>query len=77
MRRRINKFVDKVLDKSRSPSSSPGKSNSKVKETPKVSTDGHRALRENHQAIQHEALKNSTVGLLEVLEHIDATADKS
>ncbi|KAG8912658.1 hypothetical protein FRC02_005899, partial [Tulasnella sp. 418] len=84
MRRRINKLVDKVLDKSRSPSPSSGKSKSKLKEPPKVamesrddSGDGHKALKENHQAIQHEALKNSTGGLLEVLEHIDTTIDKS
>ncbi|KAG8941396.1 hypothetical protein FRC03_004566 [Tulasnella sp. 419] len=84
MRRRINKFVDKVLDKSRPPSPSHGKSISKAKEAPKVSMDirddlgdGHKALKDQHQAIQHEALKNSTGGLLEVLEHIDTTIDKS
>ncbi|KAG8917021.1 hypothetical protein FRC02_003413 [Tulasnella sp. 418] len=84
MRRRINKFVDKVLDKSRSPSPSSGKSKSKLKEPPKVAMefrddlgDGYRALKANHQAIHHETLKNSTGGLLEVLEHIDTTIDKS
>ncbi|KAG8922483.1 hypothetical protein FRC02_011843, partial [Tulasnella sp. 418] len=84
MRRRINKFVDKVLDKSRSPSPSPGKSKAKHKETPNVSTEvrddlggGHKALKEKHQAIRHDLLKDRTGGLLEVLEHIDTTADKS
>ncbi|KAG8942440.1 hypothetical protein FRC03_003193, partial [Tulasnella sp. 419] len=84
MRRRINKFVDKVLDTSRSPSPSSGKSKSKLKEPPKVAMefrddlgDGHKALKEKHQTIQFEALKDSSGELLEVLGYIDTTIDKS